>query len=222
MVTAAPVDLGRDGLYEPREELANAITHGLGAALAVVGLVLMTVQAAIHGSGWALASALVYGSTMLLLFGASTLYHAVPSPAWRHRLKILDHAAIYLLIAGSYTPFTLISLRDRGGWWMFGVVWACAVVGVALEALWVYRSKWLAAVVYVAMGWLIILMIKPLIAALPAGALWLLLAGGAAYTLGTAFYAQKETRFMHAIWHVFVLAGGVTHFLSVYLYVLRR
>jgi hemolysin III len=206
--------------YSRAEEVASAATHGLGALTAPVGLVLLVVQASRRGGAWHLGSAVVYGITMVLLFGASTLYHGVAAPRAKHLLKIFDHAAIYLLIAGSYTPFTLITLRPRGGLALFAVIWGCAFTGVALEACWVYRPKWLSALVYVAMGWLIIFMIKPLVAALAPGGLWLLFGGGLCYTLGTAFYALKGVRYMHAVWHLFVLGGGVCHFLSVLLFVM--
>jgi hemolysin III len=211
---------GRGGLYSRPEELANTITHGVGAALALVGLGLLLVAARRYGNGWHLASATVYGLSMVMLYGSSTLYHGLTAPRAKHACKVLDHSSIYLLIAGTYTPVTLITLRASGGWWLFGVVWGCALVGIAAEAFWVYRPKWLAALVYVAMGWLVVLMVRPLVAGMPPAGLRLLVAGGLAYTLGTPVYALKGVRFTHAGWHLFVLAGSVCHFLAIYWYVL--
>ncbi|PKQ19655.1 MAG: hemolysin III [Actinobacteria bacterium HGW-Actinobacteria-6] len=206
--------------YSLGEEIANAITHGLGVGLSIVAMTLLVASAAIWGNGWHLSSAIVYGVTMLLLYVSSTLYHSIPGDKARHVLKIIDHSSIYLLIAGTYTPFTLVTLRESGGWWLFGVVWSLAIVGVALEAFWVYRPKWVSAVVYLGMGWLVVVVINPLVANLPSGGLWLLVAGGLAYTLGTIFYVLKRVPYTHAVWHLFVLAGSVCHFLAVMLYVL--
>jgi len=205
--------------YSLGEEIANAVTHGLGAVLAVAGLTLLVVYANLFGDEWHLASGIVYGATLVLLFTASTLYHSVMAPRAKHRLKILDHASIYLLIAGTYTPFTLVTLREAGGWWLFALAWGFAVVGISLEAFWVYRPKWLSASVYIAMGWLIVLKFGPLAARLPPAGLGLLIGGGLAYTLGTVFYVLKRVRYMHAVWHVFVVGGSVCHFLAVILYV---
>jgi hemolysin III len=210
------------GSYTLGEEVANAVTHGVGVALSIAGLTLLVVLASLYGDGWALASAIVYGTSLVLLYSASTLYHALPMPGVKHVLKILDHSAIYLLIAGTYTPFTLLTLRSAGGLWLFALVWGLAVLGVSLEAAWVYRPKWVSALIYIAMGWLVVGMIKPLVAALAVGGLVLLIAGGLSYTLGTAFYVMKRVPYMHAVWHVFVLAASVLQFLSVALYVFPR
>ncbi|MBN2840231.1 MAG: hemolysin III family protein, partial [Coriobacteriia bacterium] len=156
-VTSASVrgDGRRDAhAYSLAEEIANAITHGVGAALSIAALVVLVGSAALWGDGWHLASAIIYGVTMILLYMASTLYHAITHPKARHVFKIIDHAGIYLLIAGTYTPFTLVTIRNDGGWWLFGVVWGLALIGIALEAAWVYRPRWVSVVVYLAMGWL--------------------------------------------------------------------
>jgi hemolysin III len=208
--------------YSLGEEIANSVTHGVGGLLSVVALVILIQVAATRGNVWHLASAIVYGLSMFLLYMASTLYHAIPHPKARHVFKIIDHAGIYLLIAGSYTPFALVTIRNSGGWWLFAIVWTLAAAGIALEAFWVYRPKWLSVVVYLGMGWLAVFMIKPLTASLEPAGVWLLLAGGLAYTLGTVFYVLKRVKFMHAIWHLWVLAGSVLHFLSVLLYVFPR
>lgn len=205
--------------YSLGEEIANAITHGVGAVLSIAALTVLVIAAALWGNVWHLASAIIYGVTMFTLYMASTLYHAITHPKARHVFKIIDHASIYLLIAGTYTPFTLVTMRDNGGWWLFGVVWGLAAVGIALEAFWVYRPKWVSAVVYLGMGWLAVFAIKPMAANLEPAGLYLLIAGGLAYTLGTVFYVLKRVKFMHMVWHLWVLAGSVLHFLAVMLYV---
>lgn len=210
------------GAYSLGEEIANAVTHGVGAALSVAALVILIGIAALWGSAWHLASAIVYGVTMFVLYIASTLYHAIQHPRARHVFKVIDHAGIYLLIAGTYTPFTLVTMREDGGWVLFAVVWALALIGISLEAFWVYRPKWVSAVVYLGMGWLALAAIRPLAENLEPGGVWLLIGGGLAYTVGTIFYVLKRVKFMHAVWHLWVLAGTVLHFLAVMLYVFPR
>lgn len=208
--------------YSLGEEIANAVTHGVGAVLSVAALVALVFIAALWGNGWHLASAIVYGVTMFLLYIASTLYHAITHAKARRVFKVIDHAGIYLLIAGTYTPFTLVTIRDDGGWWLFAVVWTLAAIGIALEAFWVDRPKWLSVLVYLGMGWLAIFAIKPIAANLEPAGVWLLIGGGLAYTLGTIFYVLKRVKFMHTVWHLWVLAGSVLHFLAVMLYVFPR
>lgn len=205
--------------YTVGEEIANGIIHGIGVGLSVAGLVLLIIYA-LPGDGWRLAAALVYGITLILEYTASTLYHSFTHPKVKHVFKILDHAGIYMLIAGTYTPFTLVTIRNDGGWLVFSLVWAAAVIGVAVEAFWTYRPKWVSVVVYLAMGWGVVGAIRPLIASLAPGGVWLLVAGGLAYSVGTIFYVLKRVKYMHAVWHVFVLAGSVCHFLAVMLYVI--
>jgi hemolysin III len=211
---------GRD--YTVGEEIANSITHGVGVAFSIVALTLLIVFAVLYGDGWALGSGIVFGITLILLYTGSTLYHAIPLPRARHVFKIIDHSAIYLLIAGSYTPFCigLAVLRSQGGWWMFAAVWALAAVGIATESTWAYRPRWLSAVVYLAMGWMVVFMIKPVMAGLTLTGLWLLVAGGLCYTVGTVFYALKRVPYFHMVWHLWVLAGSACHFLAVLLYVM--
>lgn len=211
--------IARKRSYTLGEEIANSVTHGVGLALSVAALVLLVVFAVGGGGGWRLASALVYGITLILEFAASTLYHSFPQPRVKHVFKILDHAGIYLLIAGTYTPFTLVTLHGRA-WWLFVVVWCMALVGIAAEAFWVYRPRWVSAAVYLVMGWIAVGAIGPLSAALTPAGMWLLAAGGLAYTLGTVFYVLKRVPYMHAVWHLFVLGGAVCHFLAVALFVL--
>lgn len=208
--------------YTLGEEIANAVTHGLGVVGSIVALVLLVGFAMTYGTTLHVVSVAVYGATLVLLYTASTLYHSLSNTRACRVFKIIDHASIYLLIAGTYTPFTLVTLRGPWGWSLFAVVWTLAVIGVAFEAFWVLRPKWVSAVVYLGMGWLVVVAIKPLLAALPPGGWQLLLAGGLAYTLGCAFYVLKRIPYMHAVWHLWVLAGSVLHFLSVLLYVLPR
>jgi hemolysin III len=203
------------------EEIANAVTHGVGAALSVASLVLMAMAAVATGESLRIAGAIVFGVSLIMLYTASTLYHAIPNPRAKHVLKIIDHSSIYLLIAGTYTPFTLVTLKGTLGWAFFAVVWGLAAIGVSAEAFWVYRPKWLSALVYLAMGWLVVFAGGPLLAALPPAGWWLLLAGGLSYTLGTVFYVLKRVPYMHALWHLFVLGGSVCHVLAVLFYVVR-
>jgi hemolysin III len=216
-VTLASTRSGRS--YSLGEEIANSVIHGVGVGLSIAALTLLIVFAVDSGGGWKLAAAIIYGSSLLLEFAASTLYHSFPQPRVKHVFKILDHAGIYVLIAGTYTPFILVTLRHGGYWWMFVLVWAIAVAGIAAEAFWVYRPKWVSVVVYLVMGWLIVLVIGPLRSNLDPAGVWLLAAGGLAYTLGTIFYVLKRVPYMHAVWHTFVLGGAVCQFLAVALFV---
>ena len=210
--TAAP--------YSPREELANVVTHALGAALSLVGLGALVALAGLRGTTVHLVTSAVFGVMLVFLYTASSVYHAVSGARAKHVAKIVDHAGIYLLIAGTYTPFTLVTLDGPWGVGLFAAVWTLAALGIALEAFWVYRPKWLSAAVFLAMGWMVMLASRQLVASLAPGGLALLVAGGLCYSLGTAFYVMKRVPYMHAVWHLFVLAGSVCHFLSVALYVI--
>jgi len=216
---AADATSSRSRPYTIGEEIANSVIHGIGVALSIAALTMLAVFGVQSGDSWLLASGLVYGISLVLEYSASTLYHAIPWPSAKHVFKILDHAGIYLLIAGSYTPFTLVTLRDGGGWWLFVAVWTLAVIGIAAEAAWTYRPRWVSVLVYLGMGWAVVFAMRPLLAALDPAGVWLLVAGGLAYTVGTVFYVLKRFPYFHAVWHVFVLAGSVLHFLAVVLYV---
>jgi hemolysin III len=207
--------------YSLGEEIANSLTHGLGSGLAIAALVILVAFAVLADDGYKLAGAIVYGVALVLQYAASTLYHAVSQPRAKHVFKILDHCGIYLLIAGTYTPFCLVTLRDANGWWLLGVIWGIALTGIVLEAFWVYRPRWISALLFLGMGWMVMTSVGPLIDNLAPGGLWLLVAGGLAYTVGTAFYVLEHIRYMHAVWHLWVLAGSVLHFLAVLLYVIR-
>jgi hemolysin III len=206
--------------YSLGEEIANSVIHGIGIALSIAALVLLVAVAVLSGDPYRLAAAIVYGVSLILEYTASTLYHAFPQPSVKHVFKVLDHCGIYLLIAGTYTPFCLVTLRNDGGWWLFAVVWTLALGGIAVEAFWAYRPRWLSALVYLGLGWIAILMVRPLTENLAPAGLWLLIAGGVAYSVGTIFYVLKRVKYMHAIWHLWVLAGSTLHFLAVLLFVM--
>lgn len=206
--------------YSPGEEIANSITHGIGAALSIAGLVILVFFAATRGDTWHLVSFIIYGSTLILLYLASTLYHSFPQPRVKYIFKIIDHSSIFLLIAGTYTPFMLTRLRGAWGWSLFGVVWGLAVTGIALKSIFINRFKKVSVLVYILMGWLCILALRQMIEHIPhPGLLWLL-AGGMCYTLGVIFYAWKSIPFSHAVWHLFVLAGSACHYFSILFYLL--
>ena len=201
------------------EELANTLTHAVGIACSVAGLVAMVVAAARYGDAWQVTSTAIFGTTLILLYTASTLYHAFRAERAKRILQRFDHAAIFLLIAGTYTPFVLVTLRGPWGWSLFGVTWGLAVIGVMLKCWFTGRFRVLSTVIYLVMGWLILIPIKPLLAALPSGGFAWLLAGGACYSLGTIFYLWKRLPYHHAIWHVWVLAGSVCQWIAVFGYV---
>jgi hemolysin III len=208
--------------YTLAEEMAHAITHGVGLALSVAALVVLVVFASLRGDAWHVVSVSIYGSTLVVLYAASTFYHAIPQSRAKRILRILDHAAIYVLIAGTYTPFTLVNLRGGWGWALFGVVWGLALLGVLLETVARTRLKALSLVLYLGLGWLVAIAVKPLLERVATGGLVLLLLGGLAYSGGVAFYAWRRLPYHHAIWHLWVLAGSVCHFFAVLLYVIPK
>jgi hemolysin III len=208
--------------YTVAEEVAHAITHGLGLLLGIAALVLLTVYAALYGTAWHVVSCSVYGVSLVVLYAASTFYHTLPASRAKRVFRVLDHAAIYVLIAGTYTPFTLVNLRGGWGWALFGVVWGLAAVGVVLEAVARDRLRIVSVALYVGLGWLVALAVKPLLAAVEPGGVLLLVLGGVAYTGGVGFYAWRRLPYHHAVWHVFVLAGSLSHFFAVFYYVIPR
>ncbi|CAA9446279.1 MAG: FIG01964566: Predicted membrane protein, hemolysin III homolog [uncultured Rubrobacteraceae bacterium] len=203
-----------------REEVANSVTHGLGLLAGIVGAVVLVVLGAERGEAWHVVSAAVYGITLVALYAASTLYHVLKGTRAGGALRVLDHCAIYLLIAGTYTPITLVSLRGGWGWTLFGLVWSLALAGIVFKILATGRFAVLSTVVYVLMGWLCIIAVKPMLVLLSPGALALLAAGGVLYTAGTVFYHSRRVPYSHAVWHLFVVAGSVCHYLAIALYVL--
>ncbi len=212
-----PVVLPR---YSPGEEIANSITHGLGIVLSIAGLAVLTAFASQFGNVWHIVSCSIYGATQIILYTASTLYHSIPLPRARAVLRVFDHAAIFLLIAGTYTPFTLVSLRGPWGWSLFGVIWGLAIAGIIGQGLLLRQKTIWMVIPYVLMGWVVVVGIRPLLSSVAAGGLMLLLAGGLAYTGGSIFYVWRRVPYHHAIWHVFVLAGSIFHFFAILFYVI--
>ncbi len=201
------------------EEIANSITHGVGAALAIGGLAVMVAFASLTGDPWQVVACSIFGASMVLLYTASTLYHSISQPRAKSVLRVLDHCAIFLLIAGTYTPFTLINLRGPWGWSLFGVVWGCALAGIVLRTVVGNRWRGLSVALYVIMGWVVLVAVKPLLGAVEPGGLILMLLGGIAYTAGIAFYGWRRLPYHHAIWHLFVLVGSALHFFAILYYV---
>lgn len=201
-------------------ERFNSITHLIGAVLSLVGLVVLVVAGALQGDPWKVVSFSIYGSVLLLMYLFSTLYHSIPHPGAKRVLQKFDHIAIYLLIAATYTPFTLVTLRGPWGWTLFGINWGLAVFGILQELLFPTRNRWLSLLIYVVMGWLIVIAIKPLLAALPGDGMAWLAGGGALYTLGVIFFVMDE-RWppAHGIWHLFVLGGSAAQYWCVLRYV---
>ena len=205
--------------YSFREEVANAVTHGTGVLLSVAGLTAMVLLAAWTGDAWKVWSVVVFGVSMTLLYLCSTLYHAIPPGSVKKFFRKLDHSAIYLLIAGTYTPFLLVSLRGAWGWSLFGVIWGMAVVGCAFKAFFVGKWDKVSTAMYLLMGWTALVAIKPVIEAVPTGGIILMALGGLAYTVGVFFYIYDRIPYNHAIWHGFVMAGTAFHFFGVLFYV---
>lgn len=206
--------------YSAREEVANAATHGLGAVLGIAGLVILVSYAVLAGDPKLVVGCAIFGSTLILTYSASALYHGIPLEAAKPVLKVIDHSAIYLLIAGTYTPFTLSVLSPAWGWSLFGVVWGLAAAGVIFKVFTAGRFRWLSVSLYLGMGWVAVVATKPIIETFATGGIALVVAGGLAYTLGVVFYLWRSMPYHHAIWHLFVLAGSTLHFFAVLLYVI--
>ena len=210
------------GAHRPRyrlgEEIANSVTHGVGLLLAVAGLVVLVTLAALRGTAWHVVGCSIYGSTLVLLYAASTLYHSIPNARAKRVFRVIDHSAIFLLIAGTYTPFTLINLRGPWGWSLFGVVWGLALLGILFQTG-KLRHPVLSVVLYVLMGWTVVIATRPLLQTIAPGGLALLVAGGLAYTLGITFYAWKRLPYGHSVWHGFVLLGSAFHFFAILFFV---
>ena len=206
--------------YSATEERINIGSHATGFVLSVVALVLLVRYAAIYGNAWHVVSFSIFGVSLMVLYAASTVYHSAKNPRFRRKMRIVDHASIYILIAGTYTPFTLVTLHGVTGWVVFGVTWGMAVTGIILKLFYTGKYDSLSTVMYVFMGWIIVFAIKPLINNLASDGLFWLVAGGMAYTTGAILYSIKKIKFNHAIFHVFVLTGSFCHFVAVYFYVL--
>jgi hemolysin III len=206
--------------YSNLEERLNVVSHAIGFLLSLLALPLLTIHASLNGTIWHIVSFTIFGISLAVLYAASTIYHHSTSDAWRIKLNIVDHAAIYILIAGSYTPFTLVTLNGWVGWTVFGVIWGMALIGIVLKLFFTGRFDIISTAMYVLMGWMIVLVFEPLSENLVAGGWHWLLAGGIAYTVGAVIYSIRAIKLNHAIFHFFVLIGSSCHFVSVYFYVL--
>lgn len=206
--------------YSMGEEVASSIIHGVGVLLSIGALVMLTAYASTFGDAWHLASCSIFGATLVVMYTASTLYHSIQFPKAKSILRIIDHSAIFLLIAGTYTPITLVNMRGPWGWSMFGIVWSIAIFGIGFQNVMIKKTKILSVILYVVMGWAVIVALGPLVSSVETGGLILLVLGGAVYTLGLIFYGWKNMPYNHAIWHVFVLVGSTLHFFAVLFYVI--
>ncbi len=215
-----PMNCSQYNKYSLKEELTNGITHGIGAGLALIGLITLLFTAIRYGNVWHIVSAAIYGSSLILLYLASASYHLFSLRGLKKFFQKLDHLMIYVLIAGTYTPFTLVTLQGTWGWTLFGLVWGMALCGLLLELVLKKRVEWLSLTFYLGMGWLLLIAIKPLAVSLAKGGLILLLTGGLLYTFGIVFYVWKNLSYSHAIWHLFVMAASTAHFFAILFYVM--
>jgi hemolysin III len=206
--------------YTLGEEIFNSISHGAGTLLSVAGMVTLIIFSALRHNPWAVVSTSIYGASLIILYSMSTLYHSLTNEKAKKFFQIMDHNAIFLLIAGTYTPYTLVALRHSIGWWMFGIVWAAALIGIMLNSVDMERFKKLSLICYIAMGWVIVFAAKPLMATMPQSAVMMLLIGGICYMGGVVFYVLKKVRYFHSVWHLFVLAGSIMHYFSILLMVI--
>ena len=206
--------------YSIGEEIANSVTHGVGLILAIAGLAVLTAFASRLGNAWHVVSCAIFATTLILQYTFSTLYHSIQLPRAKSVMRVLDHSAIFLLIAGTYTPFMLVNLRGTWGWTLFGIVWTLALLGVLFQVSLLRRWQGISLALYIGMGWVIVIAIKPMLVSVAPGGLILLLLGGLAYTSGVVFYLWDRLRYNHAIWHGFVLAGSILHFFAVLFYVI--
>ena len=201
--------------YSLGEEIFNSVSHGIGGLLSIAGTVVLIVFCAVYSDAWAVVSASIYGASLIILYTMSTLYHAITNNKAKKFFRIMDHDTIFFLIAGTYTPFTLVTLRGPVGWVLFGIVWGAAIIGIVLNSIDLERFRKPSVICYILMGWAIIFAIKPMINALPSVSLIFLLTGGIFYTVGIIFYALKKVKWFHSVWHLFTIAGSVFHFFSI-------
>ncbi|QTA38452.1 hemolysin III family protein [Thermosipho ferrireducens] len=212
-------DLKNEEKYSPKEEIVNAITHGIGALLSLVAIVLLVVFSSIEGNVWKIVSTSIYGFSLFVLYLFSTLYHSITHKKVKNIFEIFDHASIFILIAGTYTPFTLVTLRGTIGWILFGIVWTLAILGIVFKVFFVKQLRITSTLLYILMGWLVVFAMKPLVSNLPEKGVYWLVIGGIFYTIGTIFYIWRKIPYHHAIWHVIVLLGSISHFFAVFFYV---
>jgi len=208
--------------YTRGEELANSITHGTSALLTCAGAAVLITLASLNASAWHIVSFSIFSGALILLFVFSTLYHSFRSHRVKYVFEVLDHSAIFLVIAGTYTPITLVTLHGPLGWWLFGIVWGLALAGIVMKAFFTGRFRLVSTLIYLGMGWMIMMAGKPLVASLPAGGITFLVLGGVFYSLGSLFYLSKKLPYHHAIWHLFVFAGALCHYFTLLFYVLPQ
>ncbi len=201
--------------YTLGEEIFNSVSHGAGVLLAIAGTIVLIVSAAIYSDAWAVVSSCIYGGSLIILYTMSTLYHAISNYKAKVFFRIMDHNTIFFLIAGTYTPYTLVSLRGPVGWTLFGIVWGAAIVGIILNSIDLEKFKKISMVCYILMGWVIIIAIKPMMNSMPSISLLFLLIGGIFYTVGIIFYAIKKVKYFHSVWHLFTVAGSIFHYFSI-------
>lgn len=207
--------------YTLGEEIFNSVTHGIGGLLSIAGTAVLIVMAAIHSDAWAVVSSAVYGASLIILYTMSTLYHAITNRRAKAFFRIMDHNTIFFLIAGTYTPITLVALRGALGWVLFGIVWGAAALGIVLNSIDLEKFRKPSVVCYILMGWVIIIAIKPMIEHVPFLSLLFLVIGGVFYTVGIIFYAIKKIRYFHSIWHIFTVAGSVFQYFSILIMVMN-
>lgn len=205
--------------YTLGEEIFNAVTHGIGSMLSVAGCVILIVVSVFSGSAWNVVSCTIFGSSLIILYTMSTLYHSITNEKAKKVFRILDHATIFLLIAGTYTPITLVTLHGPWGWTLFGIVWGAAVLGIVLNSISIEKFKWFSLICYIAMGWVIFVAIKPFMENIHKHGFLFLCIGGACYTVGIIFYLMKKVKFMHSVWHIFTVAGSIMHYFMVLFYI---
>lgn len=201
--------------FSIREEIVNAVTHGVGACLSVAALVVLVVTGALHGTAWHVVSYAIFGACMVILYTSSTIYHGLTNLKAKVLFQKFDHISIFLVIAGSYTPFCLVTLRGWIGWTLFGVIWGCAVAGIVFKSFYIGKWELLSTLLYILMGWMCLIAIKPLYDLLPQQAFRLLIGGGIAYTIGAVFFTLDRIPYFHGIWHLFTIAGSTSHFFAV-------
>lgn len=208
--------------YSLGEEIFNSVSHGAGSLLAIAGTVVLIIFSAIYSNAWGVVGSAIYGASLIILYTMSTLYHAITNPKAKSFFRIMDHNTIFFLIAGTYTPITLVPIRGTIGWWLFGIVWGAAIIGIVLNSIDLEKFKKPSMICYIAMGWVVLVAIKPMLTHVYPLALWFLLIGGLFYTLGVSFYIRKEKKYFHSVWHLFTVAGSVFHYFSILMIIIHN
>lgn len=213
--------MGSTHIFSKKEEIANSITHGIGVLLSIAALVILIVYSSLYGNAWHIVSFTIFGVTMVMLYTSSTMLHSLPKGKAKDVFEILDHSSIYFFIAGTYTPFLLVVVQGWKGWTLFGIIWGLAIGGTVFKAFFVKKFLFFSTLMYILMGWLIVFLWNPLVENLHPNGITLLVIGGVCYTVGAIFYVWRAFSYHHALWHLFVLAGTITHFFAVLLYVIQ-